>query len=147
MKALVIIVTIIGLSAVIGSIIVGNMVFDGKVVDKPYETGLIYDEIQKEKSKFRLEILNKDFKRGKNEFIFMLEDNLGRPKTDSHIVLMISRPSTTRYDREIPLSYFGDGKYRAEVYFPLHGHWDIKARLLNEPIPIVLEERVYAKDN
>lgn len=146
MKALVIIIIIIGLSAVIGSIIVGSMVFDGKVVDKPYETGLIYDEIQKVKSELRFEILNKEFKKGNNEAIFILKDHLGRPKKDPQIVFMISRPSTIRYDREVPLSYIGDGRYRAEVHFPFHGYWDMKVILLNEQIPIILERRVYVED-
>jgi nitrogen fixation protein FixH len=143
MKALVIIVTIIGLSAVIGSLIVGKAVFDGKVVDKPYETGLLYDEIEKAKKELRFEVLNKELKTGKNEVLFTLKDHLDRPITDPQMVFMISRPSTTRYDREFQFSYAGEGRYKAEVYFPLHGYWDIRLKLLRDWKPVVIEKRVY----
>ncbi len=143
MKALVIIVIIIGLSAVIGSIIVGKAVFDGKVVDMPYETGLAYDEIEKAKKELRFEVLNKELKVGMNEVLFTLKDNNDRPITDPQMVFMISRPSTTRYDSEFTYYFAGEGRYRAEVYFPLHGYWDIRLKLLRDWKPVIIEKRVY----
>ncbi|RJQ15309.1 MAG: hypothetical protein C4560_10705 [Nitrospiraceae bacterium] len=50
MKTLIVIVTIIALSAVVGAIVVGVRVFDGVVVENPYETGLEWDRIQNEKA-------------------------------------------------------------------------------------------------
>jgi len=143
MKALVIIVTIIGLSAVIGSLIVGTAVFDGKVIDKPYETGLAYDEIENAKRELRFDVLNKELKKGRNEVFFTLRDHLDRPIADPQMVFMISRPSTTRYDREFQYYYAGEGRYRAEVYFPLHGYWDIRLKLLKDWKPVIIEKRVY----
>lgn len=50
MKILIIIVGIIGFSAVIGAVIFGMKTFDGLVVDKPYETGLLWDKMQKSRN-------------------------------------------------------------------------------------------------
>lgn len=143
MKTLVIIVTLIGLSAVVGAIIVGSMVFEGKVVDKPYETGLRYDEIEKLKLEIRLELLNKRLYTGKNEIIFILTDNLNKPITDNRLSLMISRTSTTLYDREYRISPVEPGRYRAVVDFPFYGYWAIKVGLIRNGIPLILEKRVY----
>ncbi|MFN3740250.1 MAG: FixH family protein [Thermodesulfovibrionales bacterium] len=144
MKTLVIIVTIIGLSAVIGSIIVGRMVFEGKVVDKPYETGLRYDEMEKAKGELRFELLNTDFHVGSNDIIFTLKDNLDRAIADSHITLILSRPSTRLYDSEYEVNLIEPGKYKAKVNIPLQGHWDVKIRFIYKGQPLDLEKHIYA---
>jgi nitrogen fixation protein FixH len=46
-----IIVSILALAATLGAIFVGIRTFDGLVVEKPYETGLAWDEIQRQKAK------------------------------------------------------------------------------------------------
>lgn len=145
MKTLVIIVTIIGLSAVVGSIIVGRMVFEGKVVDKPYETGLRYDEMEKLRAELRLELINKEFHRGENEIIFLLKDSLGKPIAEPHLIFIISRPSTTTYDREYQISFIDSGKYKVKVDFPLYGYWDIRVNLTRNHKPVILEKRIYVK--
>lgn len=142
MKTLVIIVTIIGLSAVVGSIIVGRMVFEGKVVDKPYETGLRYDEIEKARTLFVFEILNKEFHRGDNDIIFTIKDTSGKVVTDTNVIFALSRPSTTVYDREYNVNLVGS-RYMAKVNIPLKGYWDVRIRFTMEGKPVVLEKRVY----
>jgi nitrogen fixation protein FixH len=154
MKVLVIIVTVIGLSAVAGSIIVGILVFDGKVVEHPYETGLIYDETERTKSEIKLEILNRGFHKGENQIVFTIKDRNNMPiiqdskfkiqdSKSQQIKLVISRPSTTRYNREVPLVYVAEGKYRADVVFPLQGLWDLELKLMRNGKPVSLEKRVY----
>src|SRR5919108_6547317 len=44
-----VIISILALSATIGALIVGMRSFEGLVVEKPYETGLAWDELQKQK--------------------------------------------------------------------------------------------------
>lgn len=144
MKTLVIIVTIIGLFAVIGSVIVGMMVFEGKVVDKPYETGLRYDELEKAKEELRFELLNTDFHVGSNDIIFILKDNLDKAITDSQLTLILSRPSTGLYDSEYKVDLIEPGRYRAKVNIPLKGHWDVKIRFLYKGQNLDLEKHIYA---
>ncbi|MFN3479927.1 MAG: FixH family protein [Thermodesulfovibrionales bacterium] len=145
MKTLVIIVTIIGLSVVIGSIIVGRMVFEGKVVDKPYETGLMYDEMEKAKEKLRFELLKNDFHTGENEIIFTLKDNLDGPITYPQLTLTITRPSTGAFDREYQANLIESGKYRAKVNIPFYGYWDIRLSIIWKQKPVILEKRIYVK--
>ncbi len=47
MKTLIVAIVLIGLSSVAASIIVGSRMFDGTVTEKPYETGLMWDQIQR----------------------------------------------------------------------------------------------------
>lgn len=146
MKTLVIVVTIIGLSAVIGSIIVGTLTFDGKVVESPYETGLRYDELEDIKAELSLEIVNKDLTIGENDVVFTLKDKYNRPITDPQTTLMISRPSTNKFDREYQISFVEPGRYRAKVFFPVYGYWDIKIGFIYNWKPIILEKRVYIEE-
>lgn len=146
MKTLVTVVTIIGLSAMIGSIIVGRMVFEGKVIDKPYETGLRYDEMEKAKAELSFKMVNKEFHKGENEIFFLLEDSLGRPVTEPHPVFIISRPATTIYDRQYKVSLVGQGKYMVKVDFPLYGYWDIRISITKEGKSVILEKRIYVHE-
>jgi len=50
MKFLIVSIMIIALSFIAGSIIVGSLMFENTVVKNPYETGLLWDKIQKEAS-------------------------------------------------------------------------------------------------
>jgi nitrogen fixation protein FixH len=49
--AVLVIVSVLALAATIGALVIGMKSFEGLVVEKPYETGLAWDEIQKQKAK------------------------------------------------------------------------------------------------
>lgn len=147
MKTLVIIVTIIGLSAVIGSIIVGKSVFEGKVVDKPYEMGLRYDEIEKARASVIFEILNRRIHSGENDIVFTIKER-DKQILDQQIEgLIISRPSTSVYDRRYPVNFVSPGRFSAKVNFPMHGYWDIKIVSRWDGKTVNLEKRVYVEQN
>lgn len=145
MKILVTLVIIIGLSAIVGSIFIGKIVFDGKVVENPYETALRYDETMALRSKLILEMENRRLSVGENDIIFILSDSLGMPITDPKIKLMISRPYTTAYDKEYHVSMIEKGKYRAKIRFPLYGHWDIMIKFNYEQRHVNLKKRIYVE--
>ncbi|RJQ53496.1 MAG: hypothetical protein C4526_06455 [Nitrospiraceae bacterium] len=148
MKTLIIIVTIIGLSAVIGSIIVGGMVFDGVVVEKPYEKGLDWDKRRNEKAEsgWNVGIEDKIFRTGDNDIYFSVLDKDGGPLTNAQIAVAISRPSTTAYDKSFETSVRRDGKYIASINFPLYGYWDLKISVTREKRNVVFEERIYVEN-
>lgn len=50
MRIAIILICILALAATLGAIVVGMRTFDGLVVEKPYETGLAWDEIQRKKT-------------------------------------------------------------------------------------------------
>lgn len=145
MRILIIIVVIIGFGAVIGSIVVGQRVFEGKVVDKPYERGLEWDRVQREKAElgWRVDIKNK-FKAGNNEIMFSVLDKKGNQLKDIQVSLTISRPATTAYDREFGVLQV-DGVYKSVVNFPLHGNWDLKININENGRNIILEKRIFAE--
>jgi len=49
--AVLVIVSVLALAATISALVIGMKSFEGLVVEKPYETGLAWDEIQKQKAK------------------------------------------------------------------------------------------------
>jgi len=145
-RALIVLVIIIGLAAVAGSLIVGSRTFDGKVTERPYETGLAWDRLQKEKeaSGLSFSLKNKEYTLGENEVIFAVLDREGKPFTGVVRSLVVSRPATASYDRTYPLASPQHGLYRLPVHLPLPGYWDLKAQILHQGRELLFEERIYA---
>ncbi|MDI6801835.1 MAG: FixH family protein [Thermodesulfovibrionales bacterium] len=146
MRILIIIVAIIGFGAVIGSIVVGQRVFEGKVVDKPYETGLMWDKMQREKAELRVDIKNTEFKTGNNEIVFSISDKEGKPLSASSVKLTVSRPTTTAHDMEYKAFRQLDGYYHAAVKLNLYGYWDLKINIVRDGRSIMLEKRIFAEE-
>ncbi len=145
MRILIIAVILVGLVAVTGSIIMGQKVFDGKVVDKPYETGLLWDKMQREKAELRVEIKDRNFRTGDNEINFFVLDKEGNPLFDAAVMITLSRPSTTIYDRDYEALKSKDHGYRAVVHLPLYGYWDIKIRVIRRGNDLAFEKRIYSE--
>ena len=147
MRALIIIVSIIVLSAVAGSIIVGVMTFDEKVTEKPYETGLLWDQIQKEKEASGLSVstMNKGFTAGDNELVFSVAGREGSPLSGVVSSVLVSRPSTSAYDRVYPVADPRDGLYRVKVYLPLYGYWVLKTKVSHNGGSLTFEEKIFAE--
>lgn len=146
MRILIIIVVIIGFGAVIGSIVVGQRVFEGKVVDKPYETGLAWDEMQRGKAELRADIKNTEFKTGNNEIIFSISDKDGKPLSNQSVKITVSRPTTTAHDQKYDASKQSDGYYHAAVKLNLYGYWDLKINIVRNGKSVTLEKRIFAEE-
>jgi len=147
MKALIIAVTVIALAAVIGSIIVGERVFEGLVVEKPYDKGLQWDKDQEEKADlgWNVFIKNRDLHTGDNDLIFSVLDKEGTPLKSALIKVLITRPSTAAYDKYYEPTTQGDGIYKMHVHFPVYGYWDVRINIAYERRNIVLEEKAYVE--
>ena len=76
MKALVVSIVILGIGGVIVTYMIGYSVFEGTVTESPYETGLKWDETNKQKKElgWTVTIENQNLIPGVNEFIFSLKD-------------------------------------------------------------------------
>ncbi len=147
MKLLLVIVAIIGLSAVIGAVVVGTRSFDGTVVDKPYERGLSYDAAhhEKEASGWNAEILNKGLTVGKNDILLSITDKEGRKVTDVEVTVVISRPSSSTYDKTYKASE-EKGLFRIAADLPLYGYWDAKVQVSDRSRTVTFEKRLYAAE-
>jgi nitrogen fixation protein FixH len=148
MKSLIIIVTVIALSAVIGSLIVGKKVFDGTVEEKPYEQGLLWDKIRSSKyeSGWSAVVNNRKFNKGENEVSISVFDKYGKPLSDASVSILVSRPSTTAYDINYETLRRSDKSYAAKVDFPLFGYWDLKIKVAKKGESVIFEERIFAKE-
>ena len=147
MKILIILVTIVALSAVIGSVIVGEKVFDGLVVEKPYEKGLQWDKTRNEKTELGWNVVlkNRAFSAGENDVIISVFDKDGRPLAGAQAIITISRPATTAYDKNYETTLLGVGSYKVKANFPLYGYWDLKVTVSHDKKSAVYEEKVYVK--
>lgn len=147
MKTLIIIVTLIGLSAVVGAIVIGIKSFEGTVVDKPYETGLAWDSTEKEKASlgWKLELGTKRFKTNENVLLLNVFDKEGKPLPDAEISIKVSRPSTGAYDKVYVAPMQPGGAYQALVQLPLFGHWDVKVQVKSEGKTVVFDEKIFAE--
>jgi nitrogen fixation protein FixH len=147
MKILIITVTLIALAAVVGSIIVGEKVFDGLVVEKPYDKGLQWDKTRKEKAElgWNAVIKKRTFHTGNNDVVFNVLDKDGSPLAGALVTIIISRPSSSAYDKYYETATRGDGIYKASINFPLNGYWDVKINVTQKKRNVVFEEKVYVE--
>lgn len=147
MKVLIILVVIVALSAVIGAVIVGKSSFEGIVVEKPYEQGLLWDREQHKRmnSGLNIEILNKTFRVGENELLIRLVDKDRRPVKAGDVSVLVSRPSTTTCDRRYNAMSSPDNLYRSSVRLPLYGHWDVKVQVALGQNTVTFESKIFAE--
>lgn len=127
MRIVIIIVSALALSITTLTIVIGSRSFDGTVVDKPYETGLAWDEVQQQKTKlgWAATVEGGSFKTGRNDLKIGFLDKDRKPLRNAVVNVTVSRPSTRKYDRIYQTVPLPDGHYRAMVDFPLKGNWDL----------------------
>jgi nitrogen fixation protein FixH len=125
--AILVTVCILALAATIGAIIVGTRSFEGIVVDKPYETGLAWDETERQKAKlgWKVVVEGTRFRTGENELTIDAADKNGQPLANAAVTITVSRPSTRDFDKTYTAVRQQNGRYRASVAFPRYGAWDI----------------------
>jgi len=147
MKIFIIAIVIIGLLGVAGSIIVGSSMFEGIVSERPYETGLAWDRMQREKeaSGLSVAVKNDRFREGQNMFGLDILDKRGKQLEDALVSVTVSRPSTTAYDKTYNCTRLADGSWRTTVVFPLHGYWDIKVGIRRGTSDLIFTRRVFAE--
>jgi nitrogen fixation protein FixH len=146
MRTVLIIVSILGLAAVIGAVIVGRSTFDGTVVDRPYEQGLEYDAVQKERaaSGWSVNIVTPSFRVGKNDLLIKVTDRLGLPLEVDALSVTVSRPSSAAYDQTYATLRTDTGRFSTEINLPLYGYWDARMQVTQQNKTITFEHRIFA---
>lgn len=146
MKIFFIAVIVTAILAAAVPIVIGTKTFDGIVTEKPYETGLLWDEMQREKAELRVDIKNTEFKTGNNEIIFSISDKDGKPLPDSSVRITVSRPATTAHDRGYEAFRQPDGAYHAAVNLALYGYWDLEINIVRDGKSVIFENRIFAEE-
>ena len=147
MKLLLIIVSIIGLGAVIGSVVVGTRTFEGTIVEKPYEQGLAYDAIhhEREASGWNVEILNKELTSGTNDILLSVTDRNRKPLADAVISLSISRLASRGFDKTYKAAKTEKGQFIAKADLPAYGYWTASVQVTEKGKSITFEKTLFAE--
>jgi len=147
MRSVIIIISIIAIAATIGTIAVGMKIFDGVVVENPYEAGLAWDETRQNKAALGWSVFlrNSLFKTGRNELTLEALDRNGRQLKNAVVQVTVSRPSTRAYDKNYLAIKTLDGKFQADVDFPLFGSWDLKIAVSGNKDRCSFTNRIYAE--
>lgn len=147
MKVLIGFVTLTAILAVAGSFIVGIKSFDGTVTERPYEEGLLWDEIRNKKAAlgWSVDIKKRQFTTGSNDITISVLNKLKGPLKDTNISVMVSRPSTTAYDRDVKAVKLKEGLYRANIDFPIFGYWDMTIEVRKERERLPFKKRIFVE--
>jgi nitrogen fixation protein FixH len=147
MRTVIIIISIIALAATVGTIAVGMRIFDGIVVENPYDAGLAWDETLRNKAAlgWDLRLRNDVFKFGRNELSLEALDRNGRQLDNAVVSVTTSRPSTRAYDKTYQAVRTPDGKFRASIDLPLFGSWDLKVEVGRDKDHCSFNNRIYAE--
>jgi nitrogen fixation protein FixH len=127
MRATLIFVTLIGLGAVVGAVVVGSLVFDGTVVEHPYERGIAWDDdrARHEASGITAVLVTASFRKGENDLVLRAWDRSGTPLEDERLSLRIGRISSGAHDRTYTATRRENGTYGASVELLLKGRWAV----------------------
>jgi nitrogen fixation protein FixH len=127
MKILITLVSIFVVAFTVVTIVVGSRNFDGVVVDKPYETGLAWDETQEQKTKLGWTVSFKEnkYRMGANDVLITVRDKAGRILRSPAVNVSISRPETVRYDKTYAAVLQPDGNISASIDLPARGNWTL----------------------
>ena len=147
MRILIILISITALAATIGAIVVGRQSFEGLVVEKPYETGLKWDESRQKQTNlgWTVSVQGAPFKTGKNELVVNIIDNSGSLITDAIITVTVSRPSTGAYDKTYRTVRQADGRYHAFIGLQLYGNWDVIIDVSRDNDSTIFKEAIFAE--
>ena len=127
MRVLIIVICIIALAATIGAIVIGKQSFEGLVVEKPYETGLAWDEARQKQITlgWTISVEGAPFKTGNNELTIKVIDKTGSQLTDAAVSVTVSRSSTRAYDKTYRAIRQPDGRYHSSINLLFYGNWDL----------------------
>jgi nitrogen fixation protein FixH len=147
MKTLIGIVIIVALAAIITTVVVGSRNFEGIVVDKPYERGLSWDREQRERTESGLNIViqNRTFTVGKNDLLIQVTDREQKPVSDALLILTVSRPSTSAYDRSYRPGVLKEGLYGTSVELPLYGRWELQTTVVRNGQNLLFPQEIFAE--
>lgn len=147
MRFVIIMISIIALAATAVTIAVGMKIFDGVVVEKPYDAGLAWDETRRNKDAlgWDLKLRNNLFKTGKNELTLEVLDRNGRQLENAAVRVTTSRPSTWAFDKTYRVVRTADGRFQADVDLPIFGFWDLKFEVRSDKNGCSFTNRIYAE--
>jgi nitrogen fixation protein FixH len=132
----------------IGTIVVGSRQFDGVVTERPYETGLTWDEARKEQQRlgWKITIQERTFKKGNNDMSLAIQQRDGKPLEKATVHLTISRPASRHYDHIYEARQLENGRYAVSVDLPLFGYWDFRYDIRQGKERMEHQERIYAQE-
>ena len=131
-----------------GTIYIGSRTFDGLVVDRPYETGLAWDETQRRQERlgWRVILSHDALLQGENKIVIRPVDRKGASLNDATVDVILSRPSTGDYDRTYRARPLRDGRYQVVITLPLAGLWDLRTAVSRGQERYEASERIEAKE-
>ena len=127
MRATLVFVTLIGLGAVVGAVVVGSLVFDGTVVDHPYERGIAWDDdrARHEASGITAVLATAFFRKGENDLVLRALDRSGTPLEDESCLSGSGGSPRRPTTGPTSASRRENGTYGASVELPLKGRWAV----------------------
>ena len=90
-------------------------------LNKILESGAKFDK------KYQLSLENSELKEGENELKIALKDKEGNVINNAKIEILVTRPETTKLDKNLKAEFDGSG-YRAKVVLDKKGRWNIQIK-------------------
>ncbi|MDA8082505.1 MAG: FixH family protein [Nitrospiraceae bacterium] len=145
MKALIVFVTAVALTAVIGAIVIGSRSFEGIVTKHPYETGIAWDRTRHERieSGWGVRINGESIHTGDVSLPITVTDRENHALTGAAVTVTLSRPASAAYDATYAAVESVPGIYTAAARFPLYGYWDVKITVSHDKKRVSFDKRLY----
>ncbi len=137
-------VALAALGAVAAALVVGTRTFEGTVVSDPYASATQFDEARHrdEALGWRVSLDATALRVGTQDVRFSLAGKDGTPLEGAEVSVKVSRPGTSRLDRNAAARGEGGGRFVARVDFPQPGIWDVQVRATRGSDRLAFDRRV-----
>ncbi len=147
MKLFLVIVVAAVVAATAAMIIVGSRTFERTVVKDPYETGLQWDKMQRQRqeSGWNVVFLSRHAVAGRNDIVLSARDHNGRPLSGATVVLTLEGPPPDEVIRESPATQGSEGNFYAVIDVPQRGPWMATITVTRDGKTIKFEETLHVE--
>ncbi len=103
-----------------------------KVDEEIYDLQKMKKEFQK---RYDLQVLTKKLEYPEATLRFVIKDKAGHPVSGAKVLVLFTRPDTTKYDIKKEASYH-DGVYEVHAKLPLQGRWDVVLKVQMDKLTV-----------
>jgi len=147
MRTFLFVVVSVVITATAAMIIVGTRTFEGTVVKDPYETGLRWDQIQRQRreSGWSVAFLSPYARTGRNDVVLSVRDRNGQPLGGAVVVLQLKGPASSAAGNNARAEEQHDGNFHAVMDIPERGSWTATITVTRGSRSIEFEDTLFVE--
>ncbi len=147
MRIFLLVIVGVVIAATVAMIVIGSRTFEGTVVKDPYETGLRWDEIQRQRreSGWDVSLLSRHVRTGRTDVALSVRDRNGRPLAGAVVQVQLRGPASSGTMSTARAEERNDGNYHAVLEIPERGPWTTTITVTRDGRSVAFEDTLFVE--